>query len=70
MKTKEQVRVELERWLDRKAEIDMHNTINRPDPYKSNSSVDVFDDYTDQDDGEMRAVMWSIGDTGVYGDDD
>ena len=70
MTNDEKKRIELERWLDRKAEIDMHNTINKPDPYKSHSYVDVFDDYTDQDDGEMRAVMWAIGDSGVYSDDD
>ena len=70
MRTKEQTRIELERWLDRKAEIDMYNTINRPDQFKRHSPTDIFDDYTDDDEGEMRVVMWNIGDTGIYADDD
>ncbi len=70
MKTKEQTRIELERWLDRKVEIDMYNTIKRPDQFKRHSPVDIFDEYTDDDDGEMRAEMWAMGSSGVYADDD
>ncbi len=70
MKTKEQTRIELERWLDRKAEIDMHNTIYRPDQFKRSSPGDIFDDYTQDDDGEMRSDMWAIGSSGVYDDED
>ena len=70
MKTKEQTRIELERWLDRKAEIDMHNTIYRPDQFKRSSPTDIFDDYTDEDEGEMRDEMWAIGSSGVYADED
>jgi len=70
MKTKEQIRIEMERWLDRKAEIDMHNTIYRPDQFKRSKPTDIFDEYTDDDDGEMRADMWAMGSSGVYADDD
>ena len=69
MKTKEQTKIELERWLNRKADIDMHNTINRPDQFKRHPSIDIFDEYTEDDDGDLRADLWAMGSSGVYDDE-
>ena len=48
MKTKEQIRINMEKWLDRKAEKDMYKTINETDPYVSQSE-DIFDIYRSED---------------------
>jgi len=70
MTNDEKKRIELERWLDRKAEIDMHNTIYRPDQFKRHSPTDVFDEYTESDEGQMRDDLWAMGADGVYAEDD
>ena len=48
MKTAEQIRINMEKWLDRKAEKDMYKTINETDPYVSGDH-DIFDEYRDED---------------------
>ena len=65
MKTKEQTRIELERWLDRKAEIDMHLTINGTDPYVTHHNEDIFDEYDESKDMTMKHVEWKIRQDGV-----
>ncbi len=65
MKTKEQVRVNLEKWLDRKAEKDMLNAVNGTDPYTSTHN-DIFDIYREEDssmDDLYDEVMFSGVDT-------
>ncbi len=65
MKTKEQTRIELERWLDRKVEIDMHNTINFTDPYVTHHNEDIFDEYEESQDMDRKHREWKIRQDGV-----
>ena len=65
MKTKEQIRIELERWLDRKAEIDTHLTINGTDPYVTHHNEDIFDEYDESKDMTTKHVEWKIKQDGV-----
>ena len=65
MKTKEQIRIENERWLDIKAERDMHLAINGTDPYVNHHNEDIFDEYDESKDMTMKHVEWKIRQDGV-----
>ena len=65
MKTKEQIRIELERWLDRKEEIDMHTTINATDPYVTQHNEDIFDEYDESKNMTLKHEEWKIRESGV-----
>ena len=65
MKTKEQTRIELERWLDRKAETDMHLTITGTDPYVTHHNDDIFDEYDESKDMTLKHTEWKIRQDGV-----
>ncbi len=68
MKTKEQTRIELERWLDRKAEIDMYNAINVTDPYVTYHNEDIFDEYEESQNMTVKHQEWRIKKDGVDAD--
>ena len=68
MKTKEQTRIELERWLDRKAEIDMYNAINVTDPYVTHHNEDIFDEYEESQNMTVKHQEWRIKKDGVDAD--
>ena len=68
MKTKEQTRIELERWLDRKAEIDMYNAINVTDPYVTHHNEDIFDEYEESGNMTVKHQEWRIKKDGVDAD--
>jgi hypothetical protein len=65
MKTKEQTRIELERWLDIKAEVDMYNTINGTDPYVTHYNEDIFDEYDENQNMTLKHQEWRIMQDGV-----
>ena len=65
MKTKEQIRIENERWLDIKAERDMHLAINGTDPYVTHHNEDIFDEYDESKDMTTKHVEWKIRQDGV-----
>ena len=65
MKTKEQIRIENERYLDRKAEIDMHLTINGTDPYVTHHNEDIFDEYDESKNMTLKHQEWRIMKDGV-----
>jgi hypothetical protein len=65
MKTKEQTRIELERWLDIKAERDMYNTINGTDPYVTHHNEDIFDEYEESKNMTLKHQEWKIYRDGV-----
>ena len=65
MKTKEQTRIELERWLDRKSEIDMLLTINGTDPYVTHHNEDIFDEYSESKSMTRKHQEWKIMNDGV-----
>ena len=68
MKTKEQIRIELERWLDRKAEIDMRLSINGTDPYVTHHNEDIFDEYEESGNMTVKHQEWRIKRDGVDAD--
>ena len=65
MKTKEQTRIELERWLDRKAETDMVNATTRTDPYVTHHDEDIFDEYSESKSMKRKHQEWKIRQDGV-----
>jgi hypothetical protein len=65
MTNDEKKRIELERWLDHKAERDMHNTINGTDPYVTHHNEDIFDEYEESQDMTRKHREWRIMEDGV-----